>query len=103
MTLIEPLKKLLREITGEKRESLSPEYSYRIFWTKQALSWTGDERAQVKLEVENIMRRGDFEVNEFSRRYTLNTYGGNKHAGASLLVLHDVLSNLDRIEAAGGL
>ncbi|MGD8621284.1 MAG: hypothetical protein PVI81_02235 [Anaerolineales bacterium] len=104
MTLIEPLKKLIRIVTREKQnESVSPEYSYRIFWTREALSWTIDERALIMREVEQIIRRNDFEANAYIRRYPLDTYGGKNHAGASILVLHEVLLNFDRIESSGGL
>lgn len=94
---------LARMIQGRGEEPVSPQYSYRIFWAKQALDWSLAKRIQLREELETIIQREDFEPNTYARRYRLDAFSGQKHAGASLLVLQDVLVDLERVEKSGGL
>jgi hypothetical protein len=67
------------------------EFSYAIFWTKQALAWPASRRAAVLAAVQDLMRRPDFELNDYHRRYTLPGLDSNAHAGRSLAALEKVL------------
>jgi hypothetical protein len=103
MKLIDHLREIIQTFTnGKQKAPVSPEYSYRIFWTSQALDWTVEKREQIKKEVRLIIQQDDFEANQYARRYKLEAFGGQKHAGVSILVLNNVLSDLKRIQGAGG-
>ena len=103
MNLLSKLREFWVRLAGGSKETpVSPEYSYRIFWVKQALDWDTQKRAQVQAELQAIIRDDRFVANSYKRQYKLEGFSGQEHAGASLLVLNDVLENLDRIEKAGG-
>ncbi len=104
MNLLESIKTTWTKIrhAAKASEPVSPTYSYRIFWVKQALGWSVEERERIRSEVEGIINLDHFEPNDYLRRYRLEAFGGNEHAGASLLVLRDVLTNIEQIEESGG-
>jgi hypothetical protein len=104
MKIIDALKYLLnRENSSTERTAVSPEYSYRIFWVKQALDWSLDERSRIFQELEDIISSKGFEANTYRRRFRLEAFDDRDHAGASLLELRDVLLDLELIKASGGL
>jgi hypothetical protein len=104
MKIINAFKGLFNRILpGKDEEPVSPQYSYRIFWAKQALSWSLEERNLISKELEAIIQADDFEANMYIRRFKLDAFNGQKHAGTSLMVLQEVLIDLERIEEAGGL
>jgi hypothetical protein len=104
MNILDVLKELWnRNISSPGRAAVSPEYSYRIFWAKQALNWSLDERGRILKELESIIDGRGFEANKYRRRFRLEAFDDRDHAGASLLELHSVLVDLDRIEKSGGL
>ncbi len=104
MKLLETLRKFWEKIKpAPKSAPVSPEFSYRIFWAKQALSWTSEERERIRREVNEVIDREGFEPNEYIRKYSLETSAGRAHAGASMMVLHEVLTDIERIEDSGGL
>jgi hypothetical protein len=77
---------------------ISPDYSYRLFWAKEALDWEAQERQQVREAVLEILEMENFKANSYQRRYSLEVVDDNKHAGASMLALYTVLQELDRLE-----
>jgi hypothetical protein len=104
MNLLSTLREFWVRLAGGSKETpVSPEYSYRIFWVKQALDWDLQKRARVQAEVQTIISEDRFVANNYKRHYKLEGFRGQEHSGASLLVLNDVLENLDRIEKTGGL
>lgn len=104
MSIFTSLRSLWRRIKpGPGGEPVSPEYSYRIFWAKQALSWSREERDRIRQEVEVLVGRENFEPNEYLRKYKLHVFGGREHAGASVLVLQAVLREFERIDDKGDL
>lgn len=104
MNLLTALREFWVRVAGRSQQApVTPEYSYRIFWVKQALEWDPQQRARVQAELQTIIQDDSFEANNYRRRYTLEGFSGQKHAGVSLLVLSDVLADLDRIQETGGL
>lgn len=104
MKIFDALKDLWnRENSSTESAAVSPEYSYRIFWAKQALDWSLDERSRILKELEDIVSSKGFEANTYRRRYRLEAFDDRDHAGASLLELRDVLLDLELIEGSGGL
>ncbi len=71
------------------------EFSYAVFWVKQARAWDAARRAAVLAAVQDLMRRPDFELNDYHRRYTLPGLGASVHAGRSLAALEKVLIALE--------
>lgn len=67
------------------------EFSYAVFWTKQARTWDVARRAALLEALQNLMRRPDFELNDYHRRYTLPGLDASAHAGRSLAALEKVL------------
>lgn len=74
------------------------DFSYTVFWTKHALTWTPDQRRAVLAATETVIAHPDFQANAYARRFEvpgLNTVLANSqqtaHAGASLLALRHVL------------
>lgn len=67
------------------------EFSYAVFWVKQARAWDAARRAAILKAVQDLMRRPDFELNNYRRRYTLPGLDASAHAGRSLAALEKVL------------
>jgi predicted PurR-regulated permease PerM len=71
------------------------EYSYTIFWTKQAREWDAARRAAVLSAVTQATARPGFEANDYERRYTVAGLDDQAHAGASLVALEKVLRAME--------
>jgi hypothetical protein len=71
------------------------DFSYGVFWTKQAREWDSGRRAIILEAVQDLMRRPDFELNDYHRRYTLPALDSSGHAGRSLAALEKVLIALE--------
>lgn len=77
------------------------DFSYTVFWTKHALTWTPDQRRAVLAATEAVIAQPDFEANAYARRFevpglnhVLTNNQQTAHAGASLLALRHVLNSL---------
>jgi hypothetical protein len=70
------------------------DYSYRVFWTKQARGWDAAQRRSILVAARPLATAPDFEPNAFARRYQVEGVEG-EHSGASLLALIQVLEALD--------
>jgi hypothetical protein len=73
------------------------DYSYRVYWTRQARDWDVARRRAVAAEVRTLTESDAFEANAFERRYRLDGLDG-AHAGASLLALIRVMEAFDADE-----
>jgi len=69
------------------------DYSYAVFWTKQARLWAKPQCEAVEQQLAALSGSPDFEVNFYQRTYTLEDVDGT-HSGASLLALQKVLKAL---------
>jgi hypothetical protein len=67
------------------------EFSYTIFWTKQARQWDATRRRAVAAALEAVLGQPGFEANDYQRRYRVEGLDEQGHAGASLLALKKVL------------
>ncbi|MBP7691284.1 MAG: hypothetical protein KA764_05180 [Anaerolineales bacterium] len=67
------------------------EFSYQVFWTKQALAWSAERRAAVLTAVAAVLAQPDFEPNAYARQYHVPGLDDSAHAGASLTALAQVL------------
>ena len=70
------------------------DFSYTIYWTKQARSWDAARRAAVQAALRPALAQPDFEANDYERRYRVSGLDEQAHAGASLLALDKVLRAL---------
>lgn len=77
------------------------DFSYTVFWTKHALTWTPEQRHAVLAATETVIAQPDFAENAYARRFVvpgLNAVLADSHqpahAGASLLALRHVLRAL---------
>ncbi|MBI5564803.1 MAG: hypothetical protein HY870_07910 [Chloroflexi bacterium] len=69
------------------------DYSYTVFWTKQARLWDAAARSDVAACLSNLLKSPEFQANPFDRKYTLDGVEG-AHSGASLIALEKVLAAL---------
>ncbi len=69
------------------------DYSYAVFWTKQARLWDKPQREAVAQRLATLIHSPDFDANFYKRHYTLDGVEGS-HSGASLLALQKVLQAL---------
>jgi hypothetical protein len=67
------------------------DFSYTVFWTRQARQWDQPRRASVQAALKTVLARPDFLNNAFARTYTVPGLDDQAHAGASLLALDKVL------------
>ena len=81
-----------RERRVAQREPI--DYSYTVFWTKQARLWDTSTRSSVAARLNELLKSPDFQANPFDRKYTLDGLDG-AHSGASLTALHKVLAALN--------
>ena len=77
-----------REQRVANREPI--DYSYTVFWTKQARVWEVATRSDVAVRLDGLLTSPEFKANPFDRKYTLDGLDG-AHSGASLTALHKVL------------
>lgn len=67
------------------------DFSYTVFWTKQARAWE-PERRRAALNAVRAVRAGpDFLLNAYERRYFIPLLDSQHHSGASLAALEKVL------------
>ena len=81
-----------RERRVASREPI--DYSYTVFWTKQARVWDAAARSTVTYNLEVLLKSPEFEANPFDRKYTLDGLD-DAHSGASLVSLQKVLTALN--------
>jgi hypothetical protein len=81
-----------RERRVANREPI--DYSYTVFWTKQARVWDAAIRSAVMLNLETLLKSPEFKANPFDRTYRLDQLAG-AHSGASLRALQKVLAALN--------
>jgi hypothetical protein len=94
-TLRGVLKKLFGSGVSETRdETRRVDYSYRVFWMKQARDWDADTCRKMSERLDALMSDTGFEANAFERRYRVEGVDG-EHSGASLRALDQVLEALD--------
>lgn len=67
------------------------DFSYSVYWMKQARQWDAARRAQVLEAVQDLMRQPSFLLNAYERRYTVPGLDPQAHSGASLAALEKVL------------
>lgn len=82
-------------LTNERIET-----GYRLFWTKMALQWDAERRAEVAAAVAAAIAAPEFEGNALERRFTVPEVDTQAHSGASLVALAEVLRALDAYDAA---
>lgn len=70
------------------------DYSYRVFWTKQARSWDAARRRSILATTRALVASETFEPNAFERRHQVEGVDG-EHSGASLIALIHVLEAFD--------
>ena len=92
----EPLTELQKIDAARERRVAAREpidYSYTIFWMKQARLWEADRRSAVAQRLEKLLKSPVFQANPYDRNYTLDGVEG-AHSGASLKALAKVLAAL---------
>ena len=97
----ETLRKLFRGSDAKPAQSTPApdrvDYSYRVFWTKQARGWDVARRRSILGAARALTASEAFEPNTFERRYQVEDVDGD-HSGASLLALIQVLEAFDAAE-----
>jgi len=97
----ETLRKLFRGSDAKPAQSTPApdrvDYSYRVFWTKQARSWDAARRRSILAATRTLTASETFNPNVFERRYQVEGMDG-EHSGASLLALIQVLEAFDAAE-----
>lgn len=76
------------------------DFSYTVFWMRQARQWDAGRRASVRESLHTVFAREDFLNNAFARTYIVRGLDDQAHAGASLLALQKVLDALDNHEGS---
>jgi rhamnogalacturonyl hydrolase YesR len=69
------------------------DYSYAVFWTKNARLWDAAKREAVAQHLAKLIASTDFDANFYQRTYMVAEVDG-AHSGASLLALQKVLEAL---------
>ena len=69
------------------------DYSYTVFWTKNARLWDAAKRETVAQHLAELIASADFDANFYQRTYRLAGVEG-AHSGASWLALQKVLQAL---------
>jgi rhamnogalacturonyl hydrolase YesR len=69
------------------------DYSYAVFWMKNARLWEAIKREAVMQQLTELIASTNFDANFYQRTYTLAEVDG-AHSGASLLALQKVLEAL---------
>ncbi len=91
----ERLRRLLRASERVGADAVSkpdPELAYTFHWTKVVREWDPSRRSSALAAVEKAIADEEFEPNQYLRKYVVPEVDLEAHAGASLLVLHKVLS-----------
>jgi len=99
-TIREALRRLFQEPQARPDQPADTldrvDYSYRVFWTKQARGWPAARRRSIRAAARALAASDVFEPNAFERRYSVEDVDG-EHSGASLLALVQVLEALDAV------
>jgi len=86
-----------RQIDAEREQRVASrdrvDYSYTVFWIKNARRWDAAKREAVARQLAELITSTDFDANFYQRTYTLAEVDG-AHSGASLLALQKVLQAL---------
>jgi len=86
-----------QQIDAEREQRVAArdrvDYSYAVFWMKQARLWDAVNREAVRQQLAKLIASTDFDANFYQRTYTLVEVDG-AHSGASLLALQKVLEAL---------
>ncbi len=86
-----------RQIDAEREQRVTSrdrvDYSYTVFWTKNARLWDAAKRETVAQHLGKLIASADFDANFYRRAYTLAEVEG-AHSGSSLLALQKVLEAL---------
>ncbi len=89
----------LQPIDAEREQRVAArdrvDYSYTVFWMKNARLWDAAKREAVAQALAELIASADFDANFYQRTYTLAEVEG-AHSGASLLALQKVLRALIR-------
>lgn len=105
-SFIDLLRRLLGKLPsrpGTAPEKLTAERidaGYRLFWTKMAITWDDERRQAIAARLTEVFSQPDFENNALERRYRVEGLDDQAHSGASLLMLAEVISALDKYESA---
>jgi hypothetical protein len=93
---MQALRNLLERLFPPRRKPNRPQvdFSYTVYWTKQARGWDEARRAAVRAALRNVMSQPGFEANTYQRRYRVEGLDDVAHAGASLMALKKVLNAL---------
>lgn len=100
------IREIIRRFFGEEEtgdrmaSSPRPDFSYRVYWTKMARSWSADRRRTIRNAVQEVVDDEEFKPNAFERRYQVEALGEGSHAGASLRALLDVIDALQAYEVS---
>jgi len=84
----------------EKMTVPKVDFSFRVYWTKMTRTWSAARRDAARQQALAITTRPDFDQNLIDKRYELVLEGipEEKHSGASLMALLEVLAALDAVE-----
>ncbi len=94
---MQPPKTTSQQVDAEREQRVVArdrvDYSYTVFWTKNARLWDAAKREAVARQLAELTTSTDFDANFYQRTYTLAGLAG-AHSGASLLALQKVLAAL---------
>ena len=83
-----------QQIDAEREQRVASrdrvDYSYTVFWTKNARLWDAAKREAAAQHLAKLVASAAFDANFYQRAYTLAEVAG-AHSGASLLALQKVL------------
>jgi hypothetical protein len=88
------IRESIRRLLARGASPPDPDYSYIIYWTKEARTWSRNFRQEAMTEVESLFSEPGFVANEYQRRYQLPQVDASSHSGASVLALRKVLQAL---------
>jgi hypothetical protein len=80
-----------RIFTRTAMDDVSPTFSYKIYWTKTAMTWNPEMRARVQQELQGLLAQSSFARNPYRRTYPLKALGEGHYSGESLACLKEVL------------
>lgn len=85
---------------GEPMTDAKVDFSFGVYWAKMAHHWNSERRAAVRQQVLTLTEAVDFYNNLIEKRYTLplDDVPEQRHSGASLKALLQVLTALDNLE-----
>lgn len=91
-------------LTRTKSEASAPSeedvsFAYRLYWTRQARDWPKEKRARVMEQVVTVLTDPEFEPSTYERLYPISEADQERHAGASVQSLSEVLQALEVYES----